>query len=262
MRDDYGRIGMAEAVNMLVASKGSTVKGVRKAIIAALIEEKLVACCDSYWIDSIPQLSGEERCRRDLAPWDSAVPADFWALDHAHHYEWNPNGGEVPTGSWGCWHGHGKSLFSTEKVLSGATASFRYEDFAELAYMGSKPVTLTWSAIGVSLHRLDIERLGESGSINALIRRAERRPSIRWGNVKKSDSMRVIARCCAQFLTIADQMELAANPARLLQSFQGTVSSVSEEAAVSDKVMRGFANLVAEEANKLALLGQSFAPID
>lgn len=253
-------VSMADAVAELVRGKKLTERMARKVIIASLIDERLWAAADSYWRDSTPAISGRARERGEHVQDDCCVPSDFWRMEHAQHFDRRCNGSERPTGSWGYWGPEGTNQFATQIVLTGFAAGDRYPDFRELIEEGSSTVTLEWTAIGVALSAVDLERLMQSGSFSALLRRVERRPSVRWGNVSRSDAFRVIARCCATFLTIAEQEELAANPSRLLQAFQNVAGTSAENAAISDRVLRGFADQVASEARQLAQIASQSAP--
>lgn len=258
MRD---RLSMADATNRLVTEARLSEKIARRVIVAGLIDEQLIAICDLYWRDSIPPISGRERLQNSHIQDEAKVPADFWRMEHAEHYDWNSNDGLLPTGSWGYWRTDHLSRFTTEIELTATAAAERYPDFGELGYLGSLAVSLTWTVIGSTLHKVDVDRLIERRSFSALLKRVDRKVAARWGNTTKSDAMRVIARCCATFLTLGDQEELAKSPNKLVKSFQAVAAHASEDAAVSDLVLRRFAKLVSEEASKLADKMKQHAPI-
>lgn len=251
------RLSMAEAARMLVATGKLTDRRARKVLIAALIEEQLVAVCDAYWRDSIPAVSGIQRSKNEHVQDDATVPSDFWRLEHAHHFEGGPNDRYIPSGSWGSWS---RSGFTTEIEVTGYAAANRYPDFRELECQGSKPVSLSWTAVGVSLHEIDVQAIIDRRGFNALIKRAERTAAVRWGNTTKSDALRVIARFCAMLMALKEKEECERDPGQLLRVLQRVTANASEEAAVSDKVLRNFAKMVAEEAGQLAWQEREIPP--
>lgn len=245
MRD---RLLMAEAARMLVATGKLSDRSARQVLIAALIEEQLVAVCDAYWRESIPAVSGVQRSKKGHVQADTRVPSDFWRPEHSSNFEWKPDTKAIPTGSWGSWE---ESRFTTEIEVTGYAASNCYPDFVELGQYGSSSVSLAWTAIGVTLHKIDLESLIERGRFNALIRRAERKIGVRWGNLTRSDALRIIARYCATLMSFEEKEKCESHPGRLLEVLQQVAIGASEEAAVSDRVLRSFAAMVAKEASEL-----------
>jgi hypothetical protein len=237
----HDRVGMAEAAAMLEQSGKADAKLARQAIVAALMKGKFGACCESYQRRSIPASA--------TPPDDGFVPADFWTWDHARDFETPAGGGIVPSGSLGSWR---SSYFTTELGLTGTTAAHRFPEFGELAALGSQPVTLYWTAFDVTLHPLDVQLFADEGHFGGYIRRVKRQTPLRLGNVTKSDMMDVIARTCAIFLTVAEQEELASNPAWLLDQMRRCAITISEQDATSDKAMRDFAKRVQLQASLLA----------
>lgn len=255
-----GRLYIAEAAERVASEKRLTPLNARKVLIAALIDEQLTASCESYWRDSNPPLSNSERKRRGHVPYDAGVPADFWRMQHAVHFDWSDRGGLVPTGSWGCWAKGSRNRFSTDIELTGYAAAGRYPDFADLAVYGSRPVTLSWAALEVSLHSVDVDRLISVGGFTALRKRAERKSVLRWGNTSKSDALRVIARWTATLTSDHDLPLLLDDPALLMRTLKQTADQTSEELAVSNNALAKFAQLFREEASYLQFLASAGPP--
>ena len=238
------RVSMNEAAHLLVKSRKVTSLAVaRKALIAALMEDKLVACCEAFWRYSIPRITRRE----DHVPWDSGVPADFWRLDHADDSSIEP--GYTFSGPWASWS---KSNFHLEIDLTGSTAALRYHDFEDLSVYGSKPVQIYFNAMDVSLNRFDVDRLcrRSPGNLGRLIRKASERPSIRLGNVTSSDRDDIIARLCACMICDADDNAEGMTQDKILKMLLAIAPSVSAELHVSDRSFRQFAAKVEEQIFK------------
>ncbi|HVR91461.1 MAG TPA: hypothetical protein VHG29_10260 [Novosphingobium sp.] len=251
---------MGEAARKLATKAGISGKLARRVIVSQLMDEQLVASCDAYYRDSIPAISALSRQRFGHAAGEGLVPLDFWSMKHASHFEWNPGGGSYPSGSWGCWGDEHHSRFTTEIILTGSTAALRFADFGELAEQGSGPVTLVWSALGVTLAGIDVQRLIDERGFNNIIEKNSRRPHIQWGNLSKSDSLRLVARLCVVFLTVAEQEDLVANPDKILRALRLMSTSVSDEASLTDKMLAQVVALITEEAGSLSFARSQIAP--
>lgn len=245
--DDF--VPLPAAVEEIAARRGVTPTAARKALIATFITRRAVAICDAYWRTAT--VGG--RALKGPAPEESAVPADFWHLDHANL---RPSDGAqfVPSGYLGKWGA--TATFQAEMCLSAEYAADRYPEFPELRHLGGRPVEFQTCAMDVRICPADIDALIERGKtprqFDAMLKEARRKISIAQGNVSKSDSERLLARLCCNFLTLSHQWELASNPDKVLELVRSTCSRVSEDAAVSDRMMLRIANLIADEAQGLA----------
>ncbi len=251
------RLSMAEATGMLVATGKLTERSARQVLIAALIDEQLVAVCDAYWRDSVPAVSGFLRSKNGHVQDEARVPSDFWRMEHAHHFDWSPTTSEIPTGSWGSWL---SSRFTTEIEVTGYAAASRYIDFRELEQYGSSPVSLYWTAVAVAVHKLDVQSIIDRRRFGSLIKKAERKIAARWGNMTKSDSLRIIARYCATLMSLEEKEQCERDPRNLLKALERVAEDASEEVAVSDKVLRNFAIMVSKEASRLAWQERKIPP--
>lgn len=252
---------MGDAANRLANDLRISRALARRAIVAKLLLEEAASVCDAYWRASIPPVT--LRCKEPdtQAPWGCGVPADFWRMSHAEHFPLDPGGGKTPSGPWAVWFGESTN-FHTEIDLTGYTAATRYPEFIDLAKYGSTPIRLIWSACDVQLHLMDLNRLIEGGAqpFSSLFRRAERRESARWGNLSKSDSIRLLARVVAQFLTLEDQHLIATNPPELINRLRTIAETASEEASLDDHMLQKLAEMIAEEADKFVCLHDSLGP--
>lgn len=96
-------IPLAEAAGQLAKQRRVSESVARRTLIAALIEEKLAARCEAYWRDSMPPINAEARRQHNHRAEGAIVPADFWRMEHAEHFDMNSKMGGVPTGPWGFW---------------------------------------------------------------------------------------------------------------------------------------------------------------
>lgn len=245
--DDF--MPLPAAVEEIATRSVVTPTDARKALIATFMTGQAVAICDAYWRTAT--VGG--RALHGPAPYESAVPADFWHLDHAKLPP--PDDAQfVPSGYVGKWSG--TATFQAEICLSAEFAANRFPEFPELRQLGGRPVEFQTCAMDVRICPADIDALiarGKGrGKFGALIKKVGRRPSIAQGNVSKSDAERLWARLCCNFLTLSQQSELAFHPDRILEAVRSTASSVSMNEAVSDRLMRRIADLIADEAMRLA----------
>lgn len=232
-----------------IATRGNVTSNVaREAIIATFMDAQATAICDAYWRTAT--VGGQPL--QGPAPDENAVPADFWHLSHARHAP--EDGWLVPSGYSGVWSE--TASFRSEICLSAEWAAVRYPEFPDLRRFGSQPVDIQTCAMDVRICRADIEALIQRGKgqrrFEAIIKRAQRKPSIAQGNLSKSDSERLWARLCCNFLMIAQLEDLASNPDKILEVVRATAHNVSYDGLVSDRMMRRIAALIAEEAQMLA----------
>jgi hypothetical protein len=61
-------------------------------------------------------------------------------------------------------------------------------------------------------------------------------------------------------MPLEEKEKLEQDPGQLLKVLQGVAADTSQEAAVSDKVLRNFALMVAEEAGRLAWQEREIPP--
>lgn len=236
------------AVEQIHSRSHVTREVARRALIATFMEGEATAICDAYWRNAVV----DGRPLPAPAPEENAVPADFWHLNHA---ELAPDeSGYVTSGYSGRW---GEIAdFRTEICLSGNWASIRFPEFEELRVLGGQPVNIENCAMDVRIFPVDldalIERGKKRGKFEALLKRAARKPAIVQGNLSKSDAERLWARLCCNFLTLSQQSELASNPDKILEAVRSTAAHVGENEAVSDRMMRRIADMIAEEAQRLA----------
>lgn len=236
------------AVEQIHARNAVTRDVARRALIATFMEGEATAICDAYWRNAIV----EGRPLPAPAPEDNAVPADFWHLNHAELSPDEP--GFVTSGYSGRW---GEIAdFRTEICLSSNWASIRFPEFEDLRALGGQPVDIEICAMDVRIFPVDldalIERGKKRGKFEALLKRAGRKPAIVRGNVSKSDSERLLARLCCNFLIVAQQHQPASNPEKVLEMVRSTAANAGQDAAVSDRMMRRIANMIADEAQRLA----------
>lgn len=230
--DDW--ISAPEAAEYLAQHKNKNIARSRKMLVAGLALGSVGATCESYWRDvAIP--GGTDQ------PISQSVPADFWRPEMATHTVWSSAGGTYPS-IRGFWGGDGHDCrFTHEFVLSADAALTRYPDlgFGQLYTLGSDPVQIVFTAIGVKVWRLDIEALARQ-SVEAVIRKAERAPALAWGNVTKSEAMTVIARGMADLMQGARR----GDDETTLDFLKRHAESEAKEQALSDAKMRQFANIV------------------
>jgi hypothetical protein len=241
-------VPLPAAVEEIAARSAVTPTAARKALIATFITRRAVAICDAYWRTAT--VGG--RALQGPAPDESAVPADFWHLDHANLSR--DDGWLVPSGYLGKWND--TANFQSEICLSAEWAADRYPEFPDLRHLGGRPVEFQTCAMDVRICSADIDALVERGKtprqFEALLKEARRKASIAQGNLSKSDSERLWARLCCNFLTLSQQWEIASNPDKILERVRSTCSRVSEDEQVSDRMMRRIADLIADEAQRLA----------
>lgn len=242
-------VPLPAAVEEIAARSAVTKDHARGGLVATLATARATAICDAYWRTATingQALSGP-------APDENAVPADFWHLDHARVPRENARG-LVPSGNSGRWSE--TASFFSEVCLSAEVAAVRFPEFPHLRPFGGQPVNIQTCAMDVRICAADIDALIERGKgrgkFNAVIRKAERRPSIVQGNLDKSDAERLWARLCCNFLTLSQQCELASNPDKILEAVRSTAAHVGENEAVSDRMMRRIAIMIADEAQRLA----------
>jgi hypothetical protein len=236
------------AVKEIAARSVVTEAVARGVLIATFMTGQATAVCDAYWRRAI--VGG--RALPSPAPDEDGVPADFWHLNHANVPPVDAD--YVTSGYSGQWSA--TANFTNEFCLSSEWASLRFPEFTELRQYGSQPVDIQFCAMDVRICPADLEAIIERGKrqrqFDALIKKANRKPSITHGNLSKSDSERLWARLCCNFLFLSHQHQLATNPDKVLDLVRSTVSNVSEESAVSDRMMRRIADLIAEEALRIA----------
>jgi hypothetical protein len=237
-------VPLVQAVAEIASRKGVTEAAARRVLVATFMDGGATPICDAFWRRAF--VRGE--VIEGPAPDENAVPADFWHLNHA---EMIPRAnGLIPSGRWGWWER--SANFHIEECFTGFAAASRYPDLEGLGRYGSEPVTVQMSAMDVRICQADVDAIILRGGFSALLKRVERRPSITTGNVTKSDAERLWAKVCCNFLWVGGASEIAHNPDKLLKAVRSTSETVSEDQAVSDKVMRRMAELIAEEAAKLA----------
>lgn len=237
------------ALEEIAARSAVTKDHARLALIATFMTARATAICDAYWRTAIVGGQG----LHGPAPDENAVPADFWHLDHAQLLPGNARG-LVPSGHSGQWDGTAR--FGSDICLSAEVAALRFPEFAGLRQFGGQPVNIQTCAVDVRICVADIDALIERGKgrgrFDAIIRKAKRKPSIVQGNLSKSDAERLWARLCCNFLTLSQKRELASNPDKILEAVRSTAAHVGENEAVSDRMMRRIATMIADEAQRLA----------
>ncbi len=242
-------VPLPAAVKEIAARSAVTQDHAREALIATFATARATAICEAYWRTAT--VNGQ--ALHGPAPHDNAVPADFWHLDHS---KVTPDNGRglVPSGYAGQWSDTAR--FWSEICLSAEVAADRFPEFPALRKFGGEPVDIQTCAVDVRVCSADIDALIERGKgrgkFAAVIKKAERRPSIAQGNLSKSDAERLWARLCCNFLTIAHLEELATDPDKVLAAVRSTADVVSYNGAVSDRMMRRIANMISEEAQALA----------
>lgn len=241
-------VPLTAAVEEIAARSVVTPTAARKALIATFVTRRAVAICDAYWRTAT--VGG--RALRGPAPDESAVPADFWHLDHAQLLRDDTL--FVPSGYVGEWSK--TANFHSAICLSAEYAADLYPEFPELRYLGGRAVEFQTCARDVRICPADIDALIERGRtprhFDALLKEARRKTSIKQGNLSKSDAERMIARLCCHFLTLSQQWELASNPDKILELVRSTAATAGAKAAVSDRMMRRIAVLIADESQRLA----------
>lgn len=242
-------VPLPAAVEEIAARSAVTKDHARAALIATFATARATAICDAYWRTAT--IDGQ--ALHGPAPHDNAVPADFWHLDHSKVPPDNARG-LVPSGYACQWSDTAR--FWSEICLSAEVAADRFPEFPALRKFGGEPVGIQTCAVDVSVCLADIDALIERGKgrgkFEAVIRKAERKPSIVQGNLSKSDAERLWARLCCNFLTLSQQSELASNPDKILEAVRSTAAHVSEGEAVSDRMMRRIADMISEESQALA----------
>lgn len=237
-------VPLVQAVAEIASRKGVTEAAARRVLVATFMDGGATPICDAFWRRAL--VRGE--VIEGPAPDENAVPADFWHLNHA---DMIPRAkGLIPSGRWGWWDA--SADFHIEECFTGFAAASRYPDIEGLRRYGSEPVTVQMSAMDVRICQADVDAIIRRGGFSALLKRVERRPAITTGNLTKSDAERLWAKVCCNFLWVGGASQIAQHPDKLLKAVRSTSETVSEDQAVSDKVMRRMAELIAEEAAKLA----------
>lgn len=233
-------IRLNDAVDILLRSRRDlTVTRARQWLIAALICGDFAATARRYSQQLSPLKSNSLENFEQ-----AAIPDLFWKEVH-----WNDHAdilnrtASKPTGPYADW---GNSKFVTTMTRFASALEQQFPNLS-CGRFGSVPFTLTLTAEECTITVTDLEMMLQNKP-TLVIERARRKPAIHMGNVTKSDRERLIARYCAMFLTLAEQIEIASSADTVITSLQ----NVSPYAQVDDKFYRRFADLLVDETAQLS----------
>lgn len=243
-------ISLNEAADVLRRSRRHmTTKRARQWLIAGLRCGDLSADATTYYQDCYPVETSP------ISPSENqAIPMGFWGEVHCERFEesmkYYPYGSLRPSGPYADWE---NSNFVTSFTQFASVLALRFPNL-NCASEGTNPITFTATAIDCTISVMDLELL-IGRNPNAIIDRARRKPALHMGNVTKSDRERLLARICAIFLTMADKADIARNPDKLLKTIERTTlwdeASANPDIRVDEAFYRNFANMLAEEAERL-----------